>query len=443
MLHKRIKCAFRIVILVLIVCTCTTYICLGATPVIPLGSWSLGDSYEIRYGQENVKAYSYEDLQNSYIKNCIDTKNIELNLQTNELQYQQYTLQLSSISSSIEKYKQLAEQYNALAKTYEDEMNQATGSQKDTAAQNMQHSLLNAQSYELQIAEAVSQKAEIYVQKENCLFINTNATMFRNQQLITQLSQFRTSVYEIKLLDEKYDEQGTLSEYAKLQENAQNINKVKDMSFQTDVDFYNADFEYCINQQEMFKQQFNNTFEELLNSANIMTTTSQGIAIKTDLRGLRALALISYNSIESNSNASDLKLKQLADKLRIINGKINILKEYYTDNSNQVKLALNEKTLAALELNKWIIQRKEIIQNTYAIYKSKYNEIGINEKKAKAQYEKYVILLNKYNFGLTSRILVKEAELNYVQSNLTAWNTLMEYTNALGRVENCMSGSIK
>lgn len=428
-------------IFVLILCLCPIQASRGAIPVIPLGNWSLGDTYELRYGQENFKTYTYSEVQNLYNSNNIDAKNNELNLETNYFQYQQYSLQLETISDSIEKYKQLSEQYRALAKTYEDEMNGSTGPQREAAEQNMQNSLLNAQSYELEIANAIGQKAEVYVQKENCLFIQNNATTLRNQQSIAQLSQFRNTVYEINLLNQEFYLQGILSENASLQADTQAINKAKDISFQTDIDFFNADFSYYINQQEMCKQQINNSFEMLLNSANI--TTSQGAIIITDIRTIRTLEPISYAIMESNGISNDIKKRQLENKLRILDGKLNILKEYYADSSNQVLLVINEKSLTVLELNKWLIQRKNSLQKAYAIYSSKYNEIGINEKKAKAQYEKYIILLNKYNYGLTDKLAVKDAEINYMQSNLTAWNTLYEYANALGNVDKCISGNIQ
>ncbi len=407
--------------------------------IIKLDGWSLDDEYNLSYGEEKNTTYTYSDFQNSYNKNCLDKQINELSLESNNLQYQQYCLQYDSICESVAYYKQLVDQYNTLAKTYELEMNASTGADKDTAQQNMQQSLLTAKTYEAELASAVLKKAEIYVNRENCLFVKNNDTMLQHQQYVSQIADLRDSVYELKLLREKKDLQGTYAEYAKLQENEQSINKSKDMAFQAYIDVFSSDYDYYINQQELIKQQYENQFEQLLSNSGV--STSQGIVIK-NIKSLEDNLHVTYDSLESGTDKTDVKEKQLKDKNRIIDGKIKILKEYYSDNSNEVRLAQNEKTQTSLELYKWRIQRKIILKNTYALYKSKHNEISIIEKKAKAMHNKYIMLLNKYNFGLTDKITVKEAELNFMQSKYNLWNTLFEYSNAYSKIEKYISGKI-
>lgn len=383
-----------------------------ATPVIQLGNWGLENSFEIRYGYDNFKAYTYNEIQNLYNENNLDAKSNEIYLESNYIQYQQYDIQLQNICQNIQKYKQLIQEDGDMAKLYEQEL-----------------------------AAAIVQKAEIYVKKENCFFIHNNATAYRHQQLIAQLSQLRNSIFEIKFLKENNQAVEIFAEYAKLQADTQTINKSKDLAFQTDIDFYTADFDYYINQKDLILQQFNNSFEQLLSNSNI--TTSLGIIINIDTQRLRNLGPKSFATVENDSNLNDIKKKQLENRINILDEKINILKEYYTEDSSQVQLTQKERELAALELKKWMIERKRLLLGTYAEYKNRYYEIAINEKKVKVQHEKYIILLNKYNFGLNDRISVKEAEINYVKSSLAAWKTLYEYANALGRIDMFMSGKIE
>ncbi|WP_110462844.1 hypothetical protein [Ruminiclostridium sufflavum] len=412
------------------------------TSIIKLDGWSLEDTYSISYGEGKFTTYTYSDFQGMYNKNCTDEQINDLSLENNSLQYQQYCLQYDSICDSIAEYRQLSEKYNALARVYEDEMNAAAGAQKDTARQGMQQSLLTAKAYEAELAAAVLKKADIYVSRENSLFIKNNEGTIRNQQYVSQTTDFRNFVYELKMLDEKYDLQGIYADYAKLQEDEQSINKSKDMAFQADVDFYSSDYDYYINQQKLVKQQYNNQFEQLLSSSGISPET-QGTVIKTNIEAIKGIRLISYETLESSIKLTDIKEMQLDDKYRIIDGKIKILKEYYSDTSGEVRLAQNEKIQTSMERNKWVIQRKNILKNAHALYRSKYYEIGINEKKAKALHDKYIILLNKYNFGLTDKITVKEAELSYMQGKFNLWNTIFEYAGYYSTVEKYISGNIQ
>jgi hypothetical protein len=441
MKYGKIRYSVRVLLIVLIFCLFSTNICFGEIQIVQTGNWSLENYFEIRYGLENLKAYTYGEIQKSYIANDPETKTNELNFQTNDLEYRRYTLQFNSISDSIARYRELADQYRTLAKKYQDEMNASAGAQKEAAMKDMQQNLLNSQTYEAELADAVTKKAEIYVQKENCKFIIDNSETLKKQQKTIQLSQFRNTVYQIKLLDENYNQQGVLADYAKLQEETQKINMVKDMAFQADIDLYNADYCYYIGQQDLLKQQIDNEFEKLLDTAALSTT--QGAIMTTDIRDIRTPNPIEYSYVENNSILNDTKKKQLDDKLRILDGKLTILKEYYSDNSSQVQELLNEKALTTLEISKWTIQRKNILKNSYSVYKSKFNEIGINAQKAKALYDSQIVLLNKYNYGLASKISEKEAEVKYIQSDFALWSTIFDYAAALSKIENCISGRIE
>ncbi len=410
-------------------------------PIIRPGYWSLGDTFSLIYGRENFTTYKYTDIQNLYINKCYEKQMNEIFLETNDLQYSQYCLQYDAVCQSIASCKQLIEKYNVLAKSYEDEMINSTGTQKDIAKSNMQQSLLSAQSYEKELATEVLQKVDIYVNRERCLFINNNEQTYRNQQYVSDIAEYRNSIYSLKLLAENHDLQGVNAEYSTLKASEQNIHKSKDMSFQSDVDWYTSEYGYYTNQQELLEQQSDSQYEKLLYNSNILT--NKGIVINTEIKSIRGMSLVDYNTYESGCIITDIKKKQLEDKLRIINAKITILKEYFSEGSNEVILAKNEKLQANVELAKWLAERESILKNTYALYKSKYNEIGINEKKAKALYEKYVILQNKYNYGLASKITMKEAELKYMQSSFSEWNSLYEYAKELGNIEKHMSGNIQ
>lgn len=412
------------------------------TKIIKLDGWSLEDTYRISYGEGKFTTYDYSDFQELYNKNSFDEQINKLSLENNNLQYQQYCHQYDNIEGRIAEYKQLVAKYKALAKNYEDEMNSSEGAQKETAQQNMEQSLLTAKTYESELASAVLQKAEIYVNRENSRFIINNEVTLRNQQYVSQTTNLRNSVYELKMLDEKYDLQGVYAEYAKLKENEQSINKSKDMAFQADVDFYSSDYDYYTNEQQLVKRQYDNQFEQLLSNSG-RSAVSQGTVIKININSLRGIPLVSFETLESSIKLTDTKDMQLDDKHRIIDGKINILKEYYSETSNEVKQAQNEKLQISMEHNKWAIKRMNIIKNAHALYRSKYYEIAINEKKTKALHDKYIILLNKYNFGLTDKITVKEAELNYMQNKFNLWNTIHEFSNAYSIIEKYISGNIE
>jgi hypothetical protein len=435
------KTFFILLIITMIILSAATVTASAAAPVVPLGNWGLGDSFSIRYGTNDFLAYTYEFVQDRYIDNSQEPQVTDLYLENNYLQYQQYGLQLDDINAAVSDYKQLAEQANELAETYRQEADTSTGAAKEEAVKKMQECLINAESYKESMADSISQKAELYVQKENCYFIYNNSSDYRKIKQASQTAGYRESIYNLELLDKKYYAQGTLAEYARLQADAENINKSKELSFQSDVDFYNADFDYYTNQQDMIKQQYNAAFELLLNTADL--SLAKGTSITADVRKLRVISLKSYSSVESSSFLYDFKGRQLQDKVRILDGKISILKEYYLDSSNLVKIAQNEKKLATLEMNQWILQRRAILQKYYSDYKGKYYELAANEKKTKALYEKYVILLNKYNYNLVSRLSLKEAEVNYIQSSLTAWNSMYEYVIALGKIEKAMCGGIE
>jgi hypothetical protein len=362
-------------------------------------------------------------------------------IENNDLLYQQYSLEFDSTNEDISDTRKLIEQNNSLALSYQNEADTSTGSKRDEAVRNVQQCLLNSEAYQKELADLIAQKAELYVQKESCLFIYNNGDKLRNINRISQITDFRDNIYKTKVLNENYLLQKTLVQYAGLQVKAEDTNKSKGMSFQTDVDYYNADVDYYTNQQEFYNLQANENLESLLDNSDVDITKSTIITVRT--ADLRSQPLKIYSDVEKNSFLNDYKSMQLGDKIRILDGKISILKEYYPDSSIKVKLAQNEKKQAELEGRKWFVQRKTLIKDYYAEYSSKYNEIGINEKKAKAFYQKYIILLNKYNYGIATELSVKEAEVNYKKAAQEAWNSMYDYSEALGKVEKAISGSIE
>ncbi len=410
-------------------------------PVIKPGTWSLGDTFELRYGQDDFHTYSYNDLKSLYQKNSSDLQINETMLEINELKYQSYCLEFESLTANINAYKHLISQYRSAASKFEDEMNSSTGAQKDTARQNREQSIKTALTYESEGKVALLQKAEAYESMENCLFIKNNQSTYRNQQYIQDITRFRDRLYYLKTLDEKYDLQGLYTDYYRLKADQQIISKTKDMSFQSDIDIYNSEYDFYSSQQELLKQQFIDEFESLLVDSNI--NTSKGSIINTEIRALRGLVLYDSSTYDNSCYLNDLKKKQIEDKIRIIDGKISIIKELYPDSSNEVKLLVKEKQITEFELSKWITQRKNLVKSAYTLYKNKYKEIDILEKKTRALYETYIIRLNKYNYGLADRLFVKEAELNYIQSYSDLWKTIYDYSYLLGTVERNISGSIE
>lgn len=437
-MYTKKLCFIVLVILILSVVIGTTG---AAAPVVPIGNWGLEDSFNLVYGMRNSTTYTYSEMQNLYINNYKNVQSTEMYIENNDLLYQQYSLEFDSTNEDISDTRKLIEQNNSLALSYQNEADTSTGSKRDEAVRNVQQCLLNSEAYQKELADLIAQKAELYVQKESCLFIYNNGDKLRNINRISQITDFRDNIYKTKVLNENYLLQKTLVQYAGLQVKAEDTNKSKGMSFQTDVDYYNADVDYYTNQQEFYNLQANENLESLLDNSDVDITKSTIITVRT--ADLRSQPLKIYSDVEKNSFLNDYKSMQLGDKIRILDGKISILKEYYPDSSIKVKLAQNEKKQAELEGRKWFVQRKTLIKDYYAEYSSKYNEIGINEKKAKAFYQKYIILLNKYNYGIATELSVKEAEVNYKKAAQEAWNSMYDYSEALGKVEKAISGSIE
>lgn len=381
-----------------------------AASVVSLGNWSMGDSFNLVYGTGNSVKYTYGEIQNLYLNNYYNVQSTEMDIENSNLLYQKYSLEFDKINNDIVNIKKLMDQ------------------NKDVA------------EYQKQLADLTAQKAEMYSNKENSIITYNNSSVYRNIQRTAQLSLFRDDIYNMKLLYEKGLVQKTLAEYARLQGNSKEINKSKDMAFQSDIDLHNADYDYYISQQELLTQQVNTNTENVLSSSAMDTT--KAVTISVPVASIRAIPLKNFSEVEKSFYLNDYKNMQMGEKVRILDGKISILKEYYKDSSNEIKLAVNEKKQAELEARKWLIQRRALLQNSYSQYKNKYYEVNIKEKKANALYQKYIILLNKYNYKLATELSLKEAEVNYKIAAQEAWDSLCGYVEALGKIERAISGSI-
>ncbi len=382
----------------------------GSASVVPLGSWSMGDSFNLVYGTGNSTKYTYNEIQNLYINNYYNVQSTEMDIENSNLLYQQYSLEFDKVNNDIENMKKLIDQ------------------NKDVA------------EYQQQLADLIIKKAELYVNKENSIITYNNSSAYRNIQRTSQLSLFRDNLYSTKLLYEKALVQKTLAEYARLQATSIEINKSKDMAFQSDIDLHNADYDYYISQQELLTQQVNTNTENLLSSCGM--DTARAITIIVPVTSIRAITIKKISDVEKSFYLNDYKNIQMGERIRILDGKISILKEYYKDSSNEVKLAVNEKKLAELEARRWLVQRRALLQNHYSDYKNKYYEVDIKEKKANALYQKYIIQLNKYNYKLASELSLQEAEVNYKIAAQEVWESLCGYVEALGNIEKAISGNI-
>ncbi len=400
---------FSIVLLVLIILIAPIN-AVRAAYVVPLDSWSLGESFNLVYSTGDLTQYSYNEVQNLYLNNYNNVQTTEIEIENSNLLYQQYSMQFDLINSDIINIKKLIDQNN------------------------------DVDEYQKQLADLIIQKAELYANKENSIITYNNSALYRNIQRTSLLAAFRDTIYNSKLMYEKSLVQKTLAEYAKLQANSKEINKSKDMAFQSDIDFYNADYDYSISQQELLTQQVNSNLENILSNCGM--DTARAVTISVPVATIRAIPLKNFSDIEKSFYLNDYKNMQFGEKLQILDTKISILKEYYKDSSIQVKLALNEKKQAEQEARKWLIQRRTLLQNYYSNYRNKYIEVGIKEKKANALYQKYKILLNKYNYKLASEISLKEAEVNYRTAAQEVWDSFCGYVEALGKIEKAISGNI-
>ncbi len=400
---------FSIVLIVLIMLIAPINI-VTAAYVVPLDSWSLGESFNLVFGTGNSTQYSYNEVQNLYLNNYNNVQTTEIEIENSNLLYQQYSMQFDLINSDIINIKKLIDQ------------------NKDV------------DEYQKQLADMITQKAELYVNKETSIITYNNSALYRNIQRTSLLAAFRDTIYNSKLMYEKSLVQKTLAEYSRLQANSKEINKSKNMAFQSDIDFYNADYDYYISQQELLTQQVNSNLENILSNCGM--DTARAVTISVPVATIRAISLKNFSDVEKSFYLNDYKNMQFGEKQRILDTKISILKEYYKDSSIQVKLAVNEKKQVEQEARKWLIQRRTLLQNYYSNYKNKYIEVGIKEKKANALYQKYKILLNKYNYKLASEISLKEAEVNYRAAAQEVWDSFCGYIEALGEIEKAISGNI-
>ncbi|WP_024833565.1 hypothetical protein [Ruminiclostridium josui] len=382
----------------------------GAASVVSPGTWSIGDSFNLVSGTGNQANYTYDEMCNLYLNNYYNVQGTEIDIENSNLLYQQYSVEFDKINNDIASIKKLIDK------------------DKDNV------------EYQQKLGELITQKAELYVNKETSIITYNNSSRYRDIQRASQISEFRDNIFKTKLIYEKSLIQKTMAEYAKLQANTKEISKSKDMAFQSDIDIYNADYDYYISQQELLTQKVNSNMENLLSSCGI--DMSRALTIKVTLAPIRAISLKKFSDIEKSFYLNDYKNMQMGERLRILEGKISILKEYYKDSSNEVKLAVNEKKQAELEARRWLIERRALLQNYYSDYKNKYYEFNIKEKKANALYQKYIILLNKYNYKLATELSLKEAEVNYKIAAQEVWDSLFGYVEALGKIEKAVSGNV-
>ena len=408
----------------------------------PISDWNLGDTYTVSYGSSSNVKYTVNELLQLYMNNSPGYKSIDLSFSINELQCEKDELVLQSCNENIQTYNDLIVQYQNLADLYQAQVDAALpGSDEQIQAQaNLESCLLSIQTYQSQLIAAAKQKAEAYTQFESDSFIKENAPLIKSQEQFKQQAACKEScVYLITM-----EEQSTLLEntanYASMVYSIERTNLSNGRSTQIDVDYADAEYQFQLSQKEALNDNYKNSFKSLLREAGV--NDSQDTRIEIDIKSMRPHTIIDYDIVEDSFIANDIKEKQLAENISIIDGKIDILNDYLPSDSVDISLELKQKELAILEHDKWLLERKAQLQIAYSTYEKEFDQVDIKEKAAEAQYQKYHVVLNKYNLGLISKIELQKTLLAYSQSKLDAWKAFYEYVCAFNVIERIIRGSI-
>jgi outer membrane protein TolC len=297
--------------------------------------------------------------------------------------------------------------------------------------------LSNLNTYQSYLTEAITQKAEIYVQRENYLFINNNKDILRIQDQKKTISEFKEKCLYLIVLKENYNLASSSVDYNSLLYQINRASFYQGRATQMDVDYHEAELLIANNNRELVLSSYNNLFKYILRMVNI--SENQNTGIRFDIKALNRIQFeTAYNSFQQN----DIKKKQLESNILIVDGKIDILDDIYDEQSNILAIEKKKKEIALFELDNWLLDRTITFNNLYSDYESKYDDVNLQEKKAAAQQKKYTVVLNKFNLGLVSRIELEEARLKLRQSELDAWTAFYEYIKAYNRIELAILGLV-
>lgn len=413
-----------------------------AANLVSISNWSLSESYLVNYGEGKKINYSMDEIIQMYKNSGAEYRKIEAAYQLNALYLTQLDNQLSAQDGIINQYRHSISQYEAQINYYQSLMDSySEDSDEWKEAKNHRDTCLsNLNTYQSYLTEAITQKAEIYVQRENYLFINNNKDILRIQDQKKTISEFKEKCLYLIVLKENYNLASSSVDYNSLLYQINRASFYQGRATQMDVDYHEAELLIANNNRELVLSSYNNLFKYILRMVNI--SENQNTGIRFDIKALRQLNRIQFETAYNSFQQNDIKKKQLESNILIVDGKIDILDDIYDEQSNILAIEKKKKEIALFELDNWLLDRTITFNNLYSDYESKYDDVNLQEKKAAAQQKKYTVVLNKFNLGLVSRIELEEARLKLRQSELDAWTAFYEYIKAYNRIELAILGLV-
>lgn len=413
-----------------------------ATNLASISNWSFSDSYLVTCGEGKNINYTLDEFIEMYKKSGAYYKSIDVSFSLNDLYLAQLDSQLSVQNGIITQYRQSISQYETQISYYQNIMDSYAEDSDEwkEAKSNRDTCLINLQTYESYLNEALVQKADIYVQRENYQFIKNNKDILRSQEQQKKISEIKEKCFSLIVLKENYNLANSSVDYNSLLYQISRANLYQGRATQIDVDYYEAEFMLADNNRESVLSSYNNLFKHIIRIADI--SENQNTGIRFDIKSIREHKLISFDTVYNSFIQNDIKTKQMENNISIIDGKIDILDDFYNEQASILEIENKQKDIAVMELDKWLIERRMAINNLYSDYKSKYDAVNLREKKTSAQYKKYTVALNKHNLGLISGIELEEAKLKLRQSELEAWQALYEYIKAYDAIKLAMLGLI-
>lgn len=372
-------------VLIAIICIAVLVPVIGviafATNLVSISNWSLGESYLVTYGEGQKVNYSLDELMQMYKSSGAEYRKIEPSYQLNDLYLSQLNNQLSAQDDMINQYRQSISQNEALVSYYQnlmdtytegsDEWN-ATKSNKDTCQ-------LNLSAYQNYLTEAITQKAEIYVQRENYRFINDNKDVLRLQEQKRNICELKEKCLSLIVLKENINLADSSVEYNNLLYQINKASLSQGRATQMDVDYHEAELLIANNNRELVLSSYNNLFKYILRMVNI--SENQNTGIRFDIKALRQLNRIQFETAYNSFQQNDIKKKQLESNILIVDGKIDILDDIYDEQSNILAIEKKKKEIALFELDNWLLDRTITFNNLYSDYESKYDDVNLQEKK--------------------------------------------------------------
>lgn len=413
-----------------------------ATNLIPIGNWSLSNTYQIEYGTGSKTEYSLNGFIQLYKKSSPEYKKIDLAYQLNDLYLAQLDMQLSIQDDSINMYRQLLRQNEDQTEVYRNTMAalEEGSDEWNIVKSNLDECLLNISTYRLYLEDAIIQKAEVFTQRENYQFINRNIELLRKQEQTYQTGSFMEKCIYLMILQENYHLASASVDYNLTLYQIQRASLEQGRATQIDVDYQQSSLLIAHNLKDSILSRYNSIFKDVLRRADI--SDNQSTRIRVSINDIRQQSLIDFETLKSSFISNDTKEKQLTENISIIEEKINILKQVYDESSDILILENKKKEIALMEHDSWLLDRLVLLNNIYSEYETKYKAVNYQEIKASAQYKKHNALLNKFNLGLISKIELQEARLQLMQSELDAWTAFYEYVQAKNTVELAMFGRV-